>query len=99
MTNTQAVVVEPGRLAIREVAYPTAGPDDALVRVEAISLNLVEVRRSQTAEADYRPDGTSPVWSSRRRRAIEGHIRARVVGRGAAGLRPGITPDAERREG
>lgn len=57
MTNMQAVVVEPdapGRLAIREVAYPTAGPDDALVRVEAISLNLGEVRGAQVAPAGHR---------------------------------------------
>jgi NADPH:quinone reductase len=58
MANIQAVVVDPnapGRLAIREVAYPTAGPGDALVRVEATSLNLGEVRRSQAAEAGFRP--------------------------------------------
>lgn len=58
MTNIQAVVVNPdapGRLALGEVAYPTAGADDALVRVEAISLNLGEVRGSQSAPAGHRP--------------------------------------------
>src|SRR5579884_1533543 len=84
MTNIQAVVVEPGapgRLAIREVAYPTAGPDDALVRVEAISLNLGEVRRSQTAEAGYRPGWDFAGVVERAAASGRGpHQGARVVG-------------------
>src|SRR5579864_7442648 len=58
MANIQAVVVDPnapGHLALREVVYPSAGPSDALVWVEAISLNLGEVRGSQSAQEGYRP--------------------------------------------
>lgn len=58
MANIQAVVVDPnapGHLAIREVGYPVAGPAEALVRVEALSLNLGEVRGSQSAQEGYRP--------------------------------------------
>ena len=42
MNSIRAVVVDPavpGRLAIKEVAAPQPGPSEALVQVEATSLN------------------------------------------------------------
>lgn len=58
MSSIRAVVVDPsvpGRLAIREVDYPSAKPNEVLVRVHAISLNRGEVRRASMAEAGWRP--------------------------------------------
>lgn len=58
MSSIRAVVVDPevpGRLAIREVDYPSAGRSEALVQVAAVSLNLGEVRRASSAEAGWRP--------------------------------------------
>ena len=53
-----AIVVDPeapGRLAIKEVEAPQAGPSEALVQVEAISLNRGEVLGAMHAEAGWRP--------------------------------------------
>jgi NADPH:quinone reductase len=81
MGKIRAVVVDPnvtGRLGLQEVDTPTPAPNDALVRVSAISLNRGEVRRSTTADAGWRPgwdltgtietpaaDGSSPPQGTR----------------------------------
>jgi NADPH:quinone reductase len=57
-TPIRAVVVDPTvpeRLVIREVEPPVALPNEAIVRVAAISLNRGEVRRSESAAAGWRP--------------------------------------------
>jgi NADPH:quinone reductase len=58
MSSIRAIVVDPeaqGRLAIKEVEAPQAGPSEALVQVEAISLNRGEVLYAMGAEAGWRP--------------------------------------------
>lgn len=58
MEPIRAVVIDPKapeRFVISRVEAPSPGPSQALVRVEAISLNLGELRRSMTAEAGSRP--------------------------------------------
>ena len=58
MSSIRAIVVDPevpGRLAIKEVEAPQAGPSEALVQVEAISLNRGEVLGAMHAEAGWRP--------------------------------------------
>jgi NADPH:quinone reductase len=54
----RAVVVDPsvpGRLAIREVERPSPLPNQAIAQVASFSLNRGEIRRSQSAEAGWRP--------------------------------------------
>jgi NADPH:quinone reductase len=59
MANSiRAVVVDPtvaDRLVIQSVEAPSPLPNEAIARVAAISLNRGEVRRSQSAEAGWRP--------------------------------------------
>ena len=44
-----------GRLVVSEVAPPDPGPNEALIRVSAISLNRGEVKVALAAEAGWRP--------------------------------------------
>ncbi len=58
MSSIRAIVVDPevpGRLAVKEVEAPQAGPSEALVQVEAISLNRGEMQLAMGAEAGWRP--------------------------------------------
>ncbi len=58
MSSIRAIVVDPevpGRLAIKEVEAPQAGPSEALVQVAAISLNRGEALGAMEAEAGWRP--------------------------------------------
>src|SRR5947209_13459201 len=58
MSFIYAIVVDPevpGRLAIKEVEVPQAGPSEGLVQVEAICLNRGEVLGAMHAEAGWRP--------------------------------------------
>jgi len=67
MSSIRAMVVDPsviGRLAINEVESPKAGISEALVQVEAISLNRGEVRDAMEAEAGCDQVGIWPEPSS-----------------------------------
>jgi NADPH2:quinone reductase len=84
MSANHAVVVEPdapGRLVVRPVAEPVADRGEAVVRVQAVSLNRGEVRRSGIAAAGWRPG-----WDLAghvERQAADGsgpRVGARVVG-------------------
>ncbi|MBW4667689.1 MAG: zinc-binding dehydrogenase [Cyanomargarita calcarea GSE-NOS-MK-12-04C] len=58
MNTIRAVVVDPtvpGRLTLQEVPHPIPQPQQAVVRVSALSLNRGEVRRSLSADAGWRP--------------------------------------------
>jgi NADPH2:quinone reductase len=58
MSKIRAVTVDPtvpGRLALNDVDLSTPAPNEALIRVAAISLNRGEVRRATTAEAGWQP--------------------------------------------
>lgn len=58
MSSMRAIVVDPsvaGRLTIKEVPAPQARSTEALVRVEAISLNRGETRRAMEAAAGWQP--------------------------------------------
>lgn len=57
-SSIRAVVVDPnapGHLSLAEVAPPEPAPSETVVRVDAISLNLGEIRRIASAEAGWRP--------------------------------------------
>ena len=58
MSSIRAIVVDPevsGRFIIKEVEAPQPSPSEALVQVEAVSLNRGEVMRAMVAEAGWRP--------------------------------------------
>jgi NADPH2:quinone reductase len=58
MSTIRAVVLSPeveGRLAIKEVPVPVPLPNEALVRVSAVSLNRGEVRTAMTSDSVARP--------------------------------------------
>lgn len=92
MSKIRAVVVEPStseRWLVREVDAPISASDEALVRVQAVSLNRGEVRRSLTAEPGWQPgwdlagvidtpaaDGSSPPAGTR----VVGFVRSGAWG-------------------
>jgi NADPH:quinone reductase-like Zn-dependent oxidoreductase len=81
MSSVRAVVVDPqaaGRLGVTDVPAPHPGPGEALVQVEASSLNRGDILAARQADAGWRPghdiagtvitaaaDGTGPKEGSR----------------------------------
>lgn len=81
MSSVRAIVVDPraaGRLGIAEVPKPAPGLGEAVVQVEASSLNRGDLLAARQAEAGWRPghdvagiviaaaaDGTGPKEGSR----------------------------------
>jgi NADPH:quinone reductase len=81
MTSVRAIVVDPqaaGRFGVTDVDAPRPGPGEALVQVEASSLNRGDLLAAQQADAGWRPghdvagivitaaaDGTGPKAGSR----------------------------------
>lgn len=64
MSSVYAILVDPsvaGRLAIKEIEVPKAGLAQAIVQVEAISLNRGEVKNAMIAEAFVREAGADEV--------------------------------------
>lgn len=60
MSSIRAIVVDrsaAGGFAFKEVEAPQAGPSEAIVQVEAVSLN-----RGEAMASAYLPDGTRPGW-------------------------------------
>jgi NADPH:quinone reductase len=60
MSSIRAIVVDrsaTGGFAFKEIEAPQAGPSEALVQVEAVSLN-----RGEAMAPAFRPDGTRPGW-------------------------------------
>jgi hypothetical protein len=65
--STQAVVTDPANpdhFVIRDFPAPTPFPNQAIIRVKAISLNRGEVRNSLTAPPENAPAGISPESSN-----------------------------------
>lgn len=87
--SVRAVVVDPtapGRLAVRAVSPPEALSSQALVRVQATSLNPGESRRALRAEAGWRPGWD--IAGVVERAAADGDgpaVGARVVGKVSGG--------------
>lgn len=81
MSSMRAIIVDPDlrqRLGVAEVDRPEPGPHQALIQVEATSLNRGDLLAAQVAEAGWRPghdiagtvitaaaDGTGPAAGSR----------------------------------
>jgi NADPH:quinone reductase len=81
MSSVRAIVVDPqaaGRLGVADVRKPHPGPGEALVQVEASSLNRGDILAAQQADTGWRPghdvagivmtaaaDGTGPKEGSR----------------------------------
>jgi NADPH:quinone reductase-like Zn-dependent oxidoreductase len=75
MSSIRAIVVDPSvawRLAIKEVEAPQAGPSEALVQVDAISLNRGEVKHAMGPKRAGDLVGIWPELSSSKLLMVQG---------------------------